>query len=171
MLVGYSYGSLIAASASANIPQRIGCISIAPPWTVQHWLLLFNSNYHLAQSRLRNDIPRLYVIGDQDNFTPETLFRKTVKTIPKSTGAVLKGADHFFARREKDLMTDSWSMAPTDLPTSGREPGQVGQCEIQLAMSEDMTILPSNSSESAVDPYGCDTFLPGVVTNPPNVLS
>ena len=141
LLVGYSYGSLICASASANIPQCIGCISIAPPWAVQHWLLLFNSNYHLTQSRIRDDIPRLFVIGDQDNFTPETLFRKTVKTIPKSSGAVLKGADHFFLRREKDLMTILGQWLILTYPQAEGSLARWGQSEIQLAMCE-MTILP-----------------------------
>ena len=106
MLVGYSYGSIISASASASIPQCIACVSIAPPLTVRHWLYLFQGNYHLDQARLRTDLPRLLVIGSDDNFTSEADFMNIVQTFPQSstTGAVLKGADHFFRRREKDLM-------------------------------------------------------------------
>jgi uncharacterized protein len=164
LLVGYSYGSLIAASASAHIPQCIGCISMAPPWAVQHWLLMFNSNYHLTQGRSRHDIPRLFVIGDQDNFTPESLFRKLVKTFPKSTGAVLKGADHFFVRREKDLMTIIGQWLLNTYPQAEGSLTRWGHCEIQLSMSEIQMMVPSNSSESVVDPYGCDNFLPGVAS-------
>lgn len=106
LLVGYSYGSIVAASASASIPQVIGVASIAPPIGVRHWLYLFNGNYHLEQARKRPDLPQLLVIGDQDNFTTEEAFMDVVKSMRQdsTTGAVLKGADHFFRGREKDLM-------------------------------------------------------------------
>lgn len=113
LLVGYSYGSLLAASASANISQAVGVVSIAPPWSVKHWLLLFNSGHHLrqaSQSRQQDDqeeLPRLFLIGDHDNFTSEQVFTKTVEThFPKdsTTAVVLKDVDHFFHRREKDVV-------------------------------------------------------------------
>jgi alpha/beta superfamily hydrolase len=109
LLVGYSYGSLITGSASAEIPQCIGTVSIAPPFAVQCWLLFFNSKHHLNQAALRNDASfvRLFVIGDDDNFTSESAFRDVLETqFPQqgTMGAVIKGADHFFWKREKDLM-------------------------------------------------------------------
>lgn len=106
LLVGYSYGSIIAASASSSIPQVIGVASIAPPIGVRHWLYMFNGNYHLEQARRRQDMPQLLVIGDEDNFTSERAFMDVVKAMRQetTTGAVLKGADHFFRGREKDLM-------------------------------------------------------------------
>lgn len=104
--MGYSYGSIIAASASASIPQVIGVASIAPPIGVRHWLFLFNGDYHLEQARKRPDMPQLLVIGDEDNFTSEDAFMDVVRAMDQdsATGAVLKGADHFFRGREKDLM-------------------------------------------------------------------
>jgi alpha/beta superfamily hydrolase len=107
LLVGYSYGSLITASASASIPRCIGCISIAPPISVSHWLLCFNSEYHLKRARKRTSLPRLLVLGSRDNFTSEETFMETVTSFSAvtTTGAILKGADHFFAKREKDLMS------------------------------------------------------------------
>lgn len=106
LLVGYSYGSLISASASASIPQVIGVASIAPPLGVRHWLYLFNGNYHLEQARKRPSMPQLLIIGDEDNFTSEDDFMDVVQQMHQetTTGAVLKGADHFFRGREKDLM-------------------------------------------------------------------
>jgi len=107
LLVGYSYGSLITGSASADIPACVACVSVAPPFAVQHWLLMFHSDYHLERAAKRENLPRLLVIGDEDNFTSETKFKHIVETrFPgeTTTGAVIKGADHFFARREKDLM-------------------------------------------------------------------
>ena len=105
LLVGYSYGSLITASASAGIPNCIGTVSIAPPFGVQHWLLVFNSDYHLQQAAARDGLARLFLIGSRDNFTSETKFKSIIdERFPAATGAILKDADHFFARREKDVM-------------------------------------------------------------------
>jgi len=106
LLVGYSYGSIICASASAGIPQVVGVASIAPPIGVRHWLYLFNGNYHLEQARRRSDLPQLLIIGDQDNFTSEDAFLDVIRQMnpDTATGAVMKGADHFFRGQEKDLM-------------------------------------------------------------------
>jgi uncharacterized protein len=106
LLVGYSYGSLLAASASATIDQVVACVSIAPPWSVKHWLLLFNSNHHLSQAKLKTNLPRLFLIGDHDNFTSELAFWKTLEGFPgeSTTGQVIENADHFFRRREAELM-------------------------------------------------------------------
>lgn len=116
ILVGYSYGSLIAACASADIPQCVASISIAPAFGVATWLLSFRSEHFLSQAALRCDIHRLFVIGDEDNFTSEAYFQSTVErrfpskeddnttTTNTTQAAILKGADHFFRRREKDLM-------------------------------------------------------------------
>lgn len=110
LLVGYSYGSLIASSASANIPSCIATISIAPPFGVQHWLLVFNAEHHLHQAAMQENMPRLFLIGDRDNFTSVSKFQSIIdERFPSasatgSTGAVIKDADHFFGRREKDVM-------------------------------------------------------------------
>jgi len=107
ILVGYSYGSLISSSASASVPNCVCTVSIAPPFSVSHWLLLFNSDHHLKQAAAKENIPRLFVIGNNDNFTSESAFKTTVeKNFPteSTTGAIIKNADHFFRSREKDLM-------------------------------------------------------------------
>jgi uncharacterized protein len=108
ILVGYSYGSLISLSASASIPQCIASISIAPPFGVMHWLLAFHSDHHLRQASANEALARLFLIGDRDNFTSEAKFKLTIDdhfpSTATTTGAVIKDADHFFARREKDIM-------------------------------------------------------------------
>ena len=104
LLVGYSYGSLIASSASANIPECVAVVAIAPPFAVQHWLLMFNADYHLKQAAKRQ-IPRLFLIGSRDDFTSEPRFKTVMEeNFPNDTGAIIKDANHFFARREKDVM-------------------------------------------------------------------
>lgn len=113
ILVGYSYGALIAASASADIPECIACVSVAPPFGVAHWLLCFHSQYHLERAAQRSDLPKLLILGDRDDFTSEKKFRQVVESYNNeemTTGAIIKNADHFFVQREKDLMKviSSW---------------------------------------------------------------
>jgi hypothetical protein len=111
-LVGYSYGSIISASASAGIPQCIGTVMISPPLAVRHWLYMFRGNYHLEQARKRG-LPLLMMIGSEDNFTSEDAFMDIVHTMHEkmTTGAVLKEADHFFRGREKGKLLKSLSMS------------------------------------------------------------
>jgi hypothetical protein len=105
ILIGYSYGSLITGSASADMKQSIASISIAPPFAVRHWLLLFNASYHLRQSTVSEHLPRLFLIGTQDNFTSEKVFQDMIDThYPSAVGAIVQDADHCFHRREKDVM-------------------------------------------------------------------
>lgn len=105
LLVGYSYGSIISASASVKIPQCIGVAMISPPLAVRHWLYLFHGNHHLEQAR-KSGLPLLLILGSRDNFTGEDAFMEVVHSMPTATttGAVLKEADHFFRGREQDLM-------------------------------------------------------------------
>lgn len=156
LLVGYSYGSLITASASADILPCIGCISIAPPWSVQHWLLLFHSNYHFKQSRKRTNVPKLFVIGNKDNFTPEHAFQKRIKTVPQSTGAVLKDADHFFARREKDLMSVIGQWLLQTYPQAEGSLVKLAHCEFHIQWND---LLHTKSSDDQQVAYDCSAAM------------
>ena len=120
LLVGYSYGSLITTSASATISPCLASIAISPPFGVAMWLLLFSSSSHWqAAAAAAPDLPRLFVLGDQDNFTSEASLRSTVhQYFTKSkknnnnnshddnhnTIAIVQGADHFWVRRERDAL-------------------------------------------------------------------
>ena len=107
ILVGYSYGSLITGSASLDIPECIATISIAPPFAVRMWLLSFRSDRLVERAAERDDLFRLFVIGDDDNFTSEDYFQAFLeRRFPSrhTDAAILRGADHFFRQREKDLM-------------------------------------------------------------------
>lgn len=105
LLVGYSYGSLISASASIEIPQCIGVAMISPPLAVRHWLYMFHGDYHLENAR-KSGLPLFMILGSRDNFTGEATFMEVVHSMPTATttGAVLKEADHFFRGREQDIM-------------------------------------------------------------------
>jgi len=101
ILVGYSYGSLIAASAAADLPNCRACVSIAPPFGVMHWLLTFGSQYHVDRAASAG-VQRLCILGDKDNFTSEQVFTKTLEKFPEdsTTAAIVKNVDHFFQHKE-----------------------------------------------------------------------
>jgi uncharacterized protein len=122
LLVGYSYGALVVASAAADLAHVVvGVVQIAPPWGVQHWLLLFAHAYH--ERRAATIRRRLCIQGQVDNFTSESVFMRQVQQQASVMGAVVKDADHFFARREKDVLdiVGEWLLrqdqSQTDLST------------------------------------------------------
>ncbi|CAJ1950516.1 unnamed protein product [Cylindrotheca closterium] len=122
LLVGYSYGSIICASATASIPECIGMVWIAPPLGVRRWLYLFAGNTHLEQARKRPELPQLMILGSNDNFTSVKDFEKVVQTMPQETtsSTVLNGSDHFFGRTAKDLLAAiaRWLIDVYPLPDS-----------------------------------------------------
>lgn len=119
LLVGYSYGSLIANSASALIRECVGVVNIAPPFGVQHWLLCFHSQYHFNQALSRENLPRLFVMGDQDNFTSCAQFQSKIGAFQhdNTTGTILKAVDHFFHRQEANLINtiEEWLLQTYNL--------------------------------------------------------
>ena len=122
LLVGYSYGSLITASAAADLCSSsafppnflMGSVSIAPPFGVQHWLLCWSHQTHLQKAitlqandddennndplrqQARETLPRLLVIGSCDNFTSEATFQKVLQSYNNNARQVATGAvmDH-----------------------------------------------------------------------------
>lgn len=158
LLCGYSYGSLITASASADIPKCIGCIGIAPPVSVQHWLLCFNGEYHATQGRKRSTLPRLFVLGSKDNFTSEPDFRELVTSheLQTTTGAILKGSDHFFHRREKDLMSIIGQWLVTTYPACNGDPMALCKCEYHSFC--EVHNVTKESGNVAGELCGCDAL-------------
>lgn len=114
LLIGYSYGSILCASASSRITACIGCIWIAPPFGVRHLLYLWSGNAHItdaitqtkvnttqhnaktehaattdlsseAEEDTTDAIPQLLILGDHDNFTSVITFRDIVATMDDTT--------------------------------------------------------------------------------------
>mmetsp|Transcript_29003 Transcript_29003/g.54490 ORF Transcript_29003/g.54490 Transcript_29003/m.54490 type:complete len:274 (+) Transcript_29003:14-835(+) len=158
LLVGYSYGSIISASASPKIPQCIGVAMISPPLAVRHWLYMFHGNYHLDQAR-RSGLPLLMIIGSKDNFTSEDVFMDIVHTMPKTTttGAVLKEADHFFRGREQDLMDVMGHWILNVFPQCDGDLKKLSQAEFTIL--EPPALGPNISSESSF--LGCNPCVSG----------
>jgi len=111
LIVGYSYGSIIGASASFSIQECVGYVLIAPPFSVSHWLLLFNSSYHLKRAVERDNMARLLLIGTHDNFTSKSAFLKAASKFPVGVVTkVISGLDHFFFGVEHRVILeiDEW---------------------------------------------------------------
>jgi uncharacterized protein len=114
LLVGYSYGALIAASITTRtIPSLIGLVAIAPAFGVAHWLFCFLSDSLLRQGKDEDPaaLPRLFIMGDADNFTDRATLAATLqKYYPSSSSksVVLEGGvDHFFrSRKERELLNN-----------------------------------------------------------------
>lgn len=154
IMVGYSYGSLITIPASAEFPQCIASIAISPPFGVQMWLLLFANHNHLSAAAEANpDLPRLFILGDKDNFTSEKSLRSTVDQYfshQSATAAVVQGADHFWVRRERDALGVVGQWLASALP----------QCQGKLTLLRDLEFGLSTSKKYATK-FGA---VPGLAT-------
>jgi hypothetical protein len=106
LLVGYSYGSVIAGAATASIPECVGMIWIAPPLGYLWALYTFAGNGHLEKARQRSTMPQLMIMGSHDNFTSKQTFLKFVKTMQKNftTANIMNDADHFYRHRESEML-------------------------------------------------------------------
>lgn len=128
LLVGYSYGSLISTSASADLglSSVMATVSIAPPFGVQHWLLLFQSSHHMKKAAAITDMPRLFIMGDQDNFTSVDTFSKTVErdfaTTVRKEARIIENVDHFFHRQEGEAvkLIGEWLLSLTGVEDLGQ---------------------------------------------------
>jgi len=158
LLVGYSYGSVICGSASAHIPSCIGVISIAPPFGVRHWLYCFNGNFHLEQAKRKIYLKRFYILGSNDNFTSEKVFTDILQDFPNesTTGAILKGADHFYHERKKDLLEIIRQWLLTAYPQCNGELQHLANCSFVLSLDSAMDDSAAKSNPNCA----CDIFVP-----------
>ena len=110
ILVGYSYGSVIACFAASSIKNLKMVVSIAYPTFVLWAVTAFNQKMYLdGLEGLDPDLPKLFVIGDKDNFTSlqqwESMLDKAA--VPQIDRIVLD-SDHFFnTRRELEMLVDA----------------------------------------------------------------
>lgn len=155
ILVGYSYGSLIASSATAILKDScLACISIAPPFSVAHWLLTFHHQHHMDQASKVENLPRLFLIGDNDNFTSESVFGEHVASrfpAETSTGAVLKGADHFFRYREKDVLDIIGEWLLTVFPSCSGDLRKLGDLQVWGSATMNANSRSERGSETHSD--------------------
>ncbi|KAJ3324236.1 hypothetical protein HDV06_000275 [Boothiomyces sp. JEL0866] len=112
LLVGYSFGS-ICTIAAANQLSIKGLVSISYPYQVLWAITFFNSAHFQSQAQGLPQIPKLFIIGDTDNFTSISSWNNFVKDIPEPKNtSVIPGADHFWGRNTNELIRiiDQWAV-------------------------------------------------------------
>ncbi|KAI9032050.1 Alpha/Beta hydrolase protein, partial [Hyaloraphidium curvatum] len=114
LLVGYSFGSVVACSVAPDLEtsgKLLGLVAIGYPYSVLWFLTAFNSSKHLGRLSSLQTAPKLFVIGTHDNFTSVSSL-KTMTQQHVTGPATLKTleADHFFFGDEDELILimDSW---------------------------------------------------------------
>lgn len=92
-LTGYSFGAYVGLAALHNNEKIKALIGISPP------LKLFEFNYLKTCKK-----PKLLIIGDIDQFTPEKMFKNFYEELPQpKEKRILQGADHFYWGYENEV--------------------------------------------------------------------
>jgi alpha/beta superfamily hydrolase len=96
VLVGYSFGSMIATKAAIEIPNLIGLISISYPSQVMWALTLFNSNEFTSALPQLPDVPKLFISTKGDTFSSELNWKTTVDQASDPKELVMLDGNHFW---------------------------------------------------------------------------
>jgi uncharacterized protein len=98
VLVGYSYGSVIACFSALAIPNVVGLVSISYPSSFLWALTAFNQKIYLDGLRnLSPDLEMLFVIGKNDNFSSLRQWESMLDGANvKMENRVVIDSDHFF---------------------------------------------------------------------------
>eukprot|EP01120_Amphizonella_sp_Union-15-10_P001249 TRINITY_DN112_c0_g1_i1.p1 TRINITY_DN112_c0_g1~~TRINITY_DN112_c0_g1_i1.p1 ORF type:complete len:233 (+),score=26.76 TRINITY_DN112_c0_g1_i1:172-870(+) len=100
LLVGYSYGSVIASSVADEMNEIMGYVSISYPFGPLSFMLL---GHLLSCAKTCKD--KLFIMGDRDSFTGVETFRRRVDEMPDSKRyRIVKGGDHFWFGKENVLL-------------------------------------------------------------------
>ncbi|KAJ8601312.1 hypothetical protein CTAYLR_007246 [Chrysophaeum taylorii] len=110
LLVGYSYGSIVAMSAADAIPEALGWASIAPPLDYVWALFLFNSRAILDQTRIT--LPKLLVHPTRDEFCKTATFDAYTQSLPEPKLPIkIRDASHFNVARHIPAALRQWLQA------------------------------------------------------------
>lgn len=95
ILIGYSYGSAVAAKLACEIPQIRQYIGISPPFT------MFPKLFQPMLSSERHSIKKLFIIGTEDQFTSLKEYNEYQSKISNSQFQQIQKMDHFWGQTEK----------------------------------------------------------------------
>lgn len=112
VLVGYSYGSMISNSCADMRDEITAFVSISTPFPCYWGLSLFNCA-RMLQWAQSSDKPKLFICGNQDQFTSANQYRRYVRSFPVGGGGgdadrgarpmacyLLMDVDHFWYGQE-----------------------------------------------------------------------
>jgi len=98
-VIGYSYGAAIGSSVADELVDIKGYVAISYPFGVIYFLFL----WHLVE-KANSSKPKLYIMGDVDNFTGINNFNNKFTNLPEpKEKIIIAGADHFWFNWEKQL--------------------------------------------------------------------
>ena len=108
IVCGWSFGAHVALAA-AMVDERIAALALVG-------VVLSDTRLSLPPlpdpSALKGfDRPVLLLAGEADHFSPMPELRHVARSFPMVTLEVVKGADHFFRRRERDAASAVGSFA------------------------------------------------------------
>ncbi len=118
LLVGWSFGANVALREAVG-DERVDALAlVAVPlaWDRREQLPPLPSNEALAAF----ERPVLLVAGDQDPFCPEGELRLLARKLPDARLFVAPGADHYFAKREREASGEIGAFADERLPFQER---------------------------------------------------
>lgn len=108
LLVGYSYGSIVAAAAAAEIPELLGVVVVNPPIHYAWALYLFNGRTMMAQAATVRQ-PKLVILGTEDVFCSVATCQDFVDGLAEPKQFVVKeGVDHFGMHRHLPQIIANW---------------------------------------------------------------
>lgn len=91
LIVGYSYGSIVAMAAVNDIPEAVGYVAINPPLDYVSLLFLFNSKILQTPTKL----PKLLLHATHDQFCANASFDSYFATLPEPKLALRVDSNHF----------------------------------------------------------------------------
>ena len=92
-LAGYSFGAMVALQVALKEERVIRLALVSPPLSDKNWEQLRD---------YRN--PKLFIVGDADNFTPADRVFEQIKDVPDPESyQIISGADHFLVGYEAEI--------------------------------------------------------------------
>merc|ERR550532_379427 len=79
LLVGYNYGSIVAAAAVPDLPKCIGFAILGPPLSYMKPFFMLNGDEMLARAANTAGRPKLLTIGTDDIYSPLNQFHDFAK--------------------------------------------------------------------------------------------
>jgi uncharacterized protein len=118
LLVGWSFGANVALREAVTDPRVDALVLVAVPlaWDRRVALPPLPRTEVLAAF----DRPVLLLAGDRDPFCPEGELRLLGRKLPDARVEIARGADHYFAKRERDAANPIGTFADERLPFATR---------------------------------------------------
>jgi len=139
-LVGYSFGAAVACSMAIYLPSVVGYVAVSYPCG---FLTRFILGHHITYAR-RYTGPKLWIIGDQDEFAFVSTIESKFDTLAKPKELeIVRGASHFWLETgEMSRKVEEWIKRQEDLRESKRVDKRGGYTHVEEA-------LPISGSDSA----------------------